>query len=81
MVTSSKGRKRARDEEGGVAVGAVTLGRAQATKAKRKEAVLQDFYRFQQREKRRGELLELREKFERDKQKVLHVKGERRFLK
>jgi ribosomal RNA-processing protein 7 len=38
-----------------------------------------DFYRFQKREKSRDELLLLREQFELDKQKVAKLKAARKF--
>lgn len=80
VVTSTKGRKRNRDEEGTTAVGAVTQGRAQGTAQRKKKLAVGDFYRFQKREQHRSELLSLREKFERDKQSALARKSERKFL-
>jgi hypothetical protein len=42
-------------------------------------AQVDDFYRFQKREKSRDELLLLREQFELDKQKVAKLKAARKF--
>lgn len=46
---------------------------------KKKSAGLQDFYRFQMREKKREQLADLRSKFEADKEKVAKLKAGRRF--
>ena len=39
----------------------------------------ENFYRFQQREKRRGELYELKMRFEADKDRVAKLKASRKF--
>ncbi|GBG91657.1 hypothetical protein CBR_g52693 [Chara braunii] len=44
-----------------------------------KDKHLSDFYRFQQREAGRNELLELRQKFEEDRRKIAKLKAARRF--
>ncbi|PWN40682.1 hypothetical protein IE81DRAFT_316316 [Ceraceosorus guamensis] len=46
---------------------------------KKKSKELEDFYRFQIREKKREQLASLREQFEKDKQKVEKLKNSRRF--
>jgi len=79
MVVSHKGRKRTRDE-GGTAVGAVRAERVEEAKKKKKPQALQDFYRFQQREKHRNELAELRKAFEEDKKKLQALRGARKPL-
>ena len=44
-----------------------------------KAKVLDDFYRFQQRERRQKELEELRESFEKEKQRISRIHGDRHF--
>ncbi|SPO25917.1 related to RRP7 - essential protein involved in rRNA processing and ribosome biogenesis [Ustilago trichophora] len=46
---------------------------------RKKSTALQDFYRFQLREKKREQLADLRAKFEADKAKVAQMKASRRF--
>ncbi|ETW02344.1 hypothetical protein H310_05881 [Aphanomyces invadans] len=46
---------------------------------KQKSKELQDFYRFQLREKKRGQLKTLRERFDEDRQLVEKMKKERKF--
>ena len=41
--------------------------------------LLKNFYRFQQREKRRNELFELKRAFEADKDRVAKLKASRKF--
>ena len=50
-------------------------------KQKSKQKVLQDFYRFQSREKMKQQAGELVRKFEQDKEKVLRMKERRKRLK
>lgn len=38
-----------------------------------------DFYRFQRREKQRSAVLELREKFQEDRQRIAELKAARKF--
>lgn len=38
-----------------------------------------DFYRFQRREKQRNAVLELREKFQEDRQRIAELKAARKF--
>lgn len=78
MVQRHKGRKK-NAGEGGVTVGAVAAAAAGARAAKKRTIEHTDFYRFQQREKRRNELLELRERFEEDKRRLAELKAVRRF--
>ena len=48
-------------------------------KKSKKEAHVQDFYRFQRRERKREQLADLRRKFEEDKARIARLKGERKF--
>lgn len=56
-----------------------TVAAAAGANALAKQKLLPNFYRFQQREKRRDELLELREQFENDKRKIQELKAARKF--
>lgn len=63
--------------EGGGSVGVAKHGFKENTK--KKLVGLEDFYRFQLREKKREQLADLRAKFEADKEKVAKLKAGRRF--
>jgi hypothetical protein len=62
----------------GTAVGGI---RAATADARRKPGLepKENFYRFQQREKRRDELFELKQKFTADKERVAKLKSSRKF--
>ncbi|KAJ9523337.1 hypothetical protein QJQ45_005382 [Haematococcus lacustris] len=80
VVVRSKGRKKSK-EDGGVATqsGGVALAAAQASAAATKALPVQDFYRFQQRDKRRSELLDLRDQFQQDKKRITELRAARNF--
>jgi hypothetical protein len=78
VVQRHKGRKK-NTSESGVTVGAVAAAAATARAAKKRPVEHTDFYRFQQREKRRNDLLDLRERFEMDKQRLAELKAVRKF--
>ncbi|KAG2432773.1 hypothetical protein HYH02_012905 [Chlamydomonas schloesseri] len=84
VVVRAKGRKRTREDggikvqSGGVAANAAAAAAAAAAKDG-KEGGLGDFYRFQRREKRRGELEELRQRFEDDRRRLAQLKAARNF--
>jgi len=63
---------------GGVAAGAAQAAAAAAA-AKKDTAVLGDFYRFQQRERKRNEVVDLRRAFEEDKKRLVQLKNARKF--
>jgi ribosomal RNA-processing protein 7 len=50
-----------------------------AVLVKQKEKEVKDFYRFQIRQKKVGELVELRRKFEEDKKKIAAAREGRKF--
>ena len=77
VVEAKRGRRKTTDDEG-TAVGGI---RAATADQRRKEGLQpkENFYRFQQREKRRGELFELKQKFEADKERVAKLKASRKF--
>lgn len=76
VVQRHKGRKR-NTSATGVTVAGVASAAAQAQAAAKVPAAFSDFYRFQQREKRRSELLDLRSKFEQDKKRLQELKEAR----
>ncbi|KAG0236488.1 Ribosomal RNA-processing protein 7 [Actinomortierella wolfii] len=69
--------KKGSNTDGVITVQAARAEDVKNIKPKKKE--LQDFYRFQMREAKRDKLVELRRKFEEDKQKIEHLKATRRF--
>lgn len=72
VTVTVQGRKRTREEggvklmTGGVAANAAATAAAAAAK-EREKSMVGDFYRFQRRERRRNELVELRQRFEDDR--------------
>jgi len=77
LVTRNKGRTKNRDTGGTAVVGASAA--AVAEHANKQAKGLDNFYRFQSRENRRNELLELRAKFQQDKKRVSELRAQRRF--
>eukprot|EP00873_Tetraselmis_striata_P015272 jgi/Tetstr1/435536/TSEL_024440.t1 len=77
VVSRHKGRKKNRDSGGTVVAGAAAAIAAEA--ADKPTRTLDDFYRFQSREKRRDALLELRKKFQQDKKRIAELRAQRRF--
>jgi hypothetical protein len=77
VVEAKRGRRKTSDGEG------TTVGSIRAATAERRRrdgpAPAENFYRFQQREKRRGELYELKAKFTVDKERVAKLKASRKF--
>lgn len=81
VVKRHKGRQTNSDGDG-ISMGGISSAVAVAAGKKAEEGsrqLLPHFYRFQRREKRRDELLELREQFEADKKKVQELKAARKF--
>lgn len=60
-------------------MGGVAAAAAAEAGARAKPQAPVNFYRFQQRERRRDELFALREQFEADKRKIQELKAARRF--
>lgn len=79
VVQRHRGRKKNTDVASGTVVGGVAAAAAAAHAAKKRSRVSLDFYRFQQRDRRRTELMELREKFEEDKRRLAELKAARKF--
>lgn len=83
VTVTRKGRKTNQDAKGG---SVLALKKEDAESLKPKEHGLVDFYRFQQRERKRNgnlltyvELADLRRKFEQDKEKIQQMKESRKF--
>mmetsp|Transcript_18063 Transcript_18063/g.30915 ORF Transcript_18063/g.30915 Transcript_18063/m.30915 type:complete len:249 (-) Transcript_18063:727-1473(-) len=80
VVVRTKGRKRTKEEGGVVSQsGGVALAAAQALAATKQVKPLEGFYLFQQRDKRRNELMDLREKFDEDRRRVSRMRMDRNF--
>lgn len=80
-VTSAARKRRVKDGQVKVMAArktSLSAGKNQVAK-KKKEQILQDFYRFQRRERQRKELTDLRRKFELDKERVAQMKANRKF--
>ena len=77
VVEAKRGRRKTTDGEG-TSVGGI---RAATADARRTEGpkIRENFYRFQQREKRRNELFELKRAFAADKDRVAKLKASRKF--
>uniref|UniRef100_A0A7R9VQG7 Ribosomal RNA-processing protein 7 C-terminal domain-containing protein n=1 Tax=Chlamydomonas euryale TaxID=1486919 RepID=A0A7R9VQG7_9CHLO len=80
VVTRGKGRaKTTEDGDTTVRSGGLSAAAAKARGAAAGPAVEGTFYRFQARDKRRSELLELREQFENDRRRITELRQSRKF--
>ncbi|MEW5302884.1 MAG: hypothetical protein WDW38_004010 [Sanguina aurantia] len=80
VVVRSKGRKKTKESDGmTVMTGGVASAAAAEVYKNKKVKKEENFYRFQQREQRRDELLDLRSKFDEDKKRVAQLKTTRHF--
>ncbi|KAJ7527391.1 hypothetical protein O6H91_16G051700 [Diphasiastrum complanatum] len=81
LVVNKGGRKKVTDSESGIKVGAVAISKAEKQNEKKKsnEQATLNFYRFQRREGRRNEVLELQKRFEEDKKRIAKMKAARKF--
>ncbi|WJX13857.1 hypothetical protein P8452_04199 [Trifolium repens] len=80
VVEHHKGRKKTTDSESGIAVGSVAQAAVENKLARKKpKEVGLDFYRFQKREARRNEIMELQGKFEEDKKRLQQLRAARKF--
>nr|CAG8463223.1 6536_t:CDS:10 [Entrophospora candida] len=77
FITVTRVGKRSVNTDGKISVTAIKPEDVKNLKPKNKE--LDDFYRFQLRETKRNKLVELRKKFEEDKQKIAKLKESRGF--
>jgi len=76
-LVTRRARRNTNISKDGASVTAARYEDVKNLKPKKKE--LQDFYRFQMKEKKRNELAELRRKFEEDKKRIAELKSTRRF--
>lgn len=81
LVVGSGGRKKSTEAATGTAVAAVAAAAAAEAHRRKKPKQTQqfDFYRFQHREARRNEILELQQRFEEDKRRVARLRAARKF--
>ncbi|CAG8477563.1 10582_t:CDS:2 [Acaulospora morrowiae] len=77
FITVTRTGRRNVNTDGTITVTAAKPEEVKGLKPKNKELV--DFYRFQTRETKRNRLVDLRKKFEEDKQKIAKLKANRRF--
>ncbi|CAG8728319.1 314_t:CDS:2 [Acaulospora morrowiae] len=77
FITVTRTGRRNVNTDGTITVTAAKPEEVKDLKPKNKELV--DFYRFQTRETKRNRLVDLRKKFEEDKQKIAKLKANRRF--
>lgn len=78
VVGGTKGRRKTRDDRG-TAVGGVSAALAESRRGKEQKKPEANFYRFQRREKRRDEVLELRQRFEEDRKRLAAMRKDRQF--
>jgi ribosomal RNA-processing protein 7 len=76
-VTRARGRRNTNRDGHGAVVSAVNPALVKDLKPKEKGLV--DFYRFQMRENKRNQLIELRKRFEQDKLKIAELRKSRKF--
>lgn len=77
VVSRKRGRRKTSDGQG-VSVGAVSAAAAHsASKKIKSDGGMIHMYRFHRKEKRREELIMLRERFEADKKRIAKMKSER----
>ncbi|CAG8441719.1 1440_t:CDS:2 [Ambispora gerdemannii] len=77
FILVTRAARRNVNTDGDIAVTAAKAEEIKNLQPKKRE--LTDFYRFQLRETKRNKLIELRKKFEQDKQKIAQLKAARRF--
>ncbi|MCO5579791.1 hypothetical protein L7F22_033653 [Adiantum nelumboides] len=79
VVASHKGRKKTTDLKTGISVGGVASAAVERKRKKQTNESVLNFYRFQRREARRNEILELQQRFEEDKKKIAALRAARKF--
>ena len=78
-VQAKRGRRKTTDESTGTTVGGIRAATADARRKGPKKIANEEFYRFQSKEKKRNEIIELQAKFELDKQRIARLKAARKF--
>ncbi|KAJ2717173.1 hypothetical protein H4R19_000117 [Coemansia spiralis] len=78
VTVVSRGRN-TKNSDGAGSVTAASVADARAAGAKKKEVVFGNMYRFQMRERKNNQLVELRKKFEEDKERIARMRQSRQF--
>lgn len=80
VVQAKRGRRKTTaDDESGTTVGGIRAATANGRRKEIKKIANEEFYRFQSKEKKRSEIMELQAKFELDKQRIARLKAARKF--
>ena len=79
MVQAKRGRRKTTEEATGTTVGGIRAATADGRRKGPKKIANEEFYRFQSKEKKRNEIIELQAKFELDKQRIIRLKASRKF--
>lgn len=80
VVQAKRGRRKTTaDDESGTTVGGIRAATANGRRKEVKKIASEEFYRFQSKEKKRSEIMELQAKFELDKQRIARLKAARKF--
>lgn len=79
VVEAKRGRKKTTEESTGTTVGGIRAATADGRRREPKKVANEEFYRFQSKEKKRNEIMELQAKFEQDKLRIARLKAARKF--
>ncbi|KAI9480079.1 SSU rRNA processing protein [Coemansia mojavensis] len=79
FITVVRRGRHTKNTDGSVSVTAASADDARAAGSKKKEVLFGNMYRFQMRERKNNQLLELRKKFEQDKEKIARMRQARQF--
>ena len=79
VVEAKRGRKKTTEESTGTTVGGIRAATADGRRRQPKKIANKEFYRFQSKEKKRNEIMELQAKFEQDKLRIARLKAARKF--
>ena len=79
VVEAKRGRKKTTEESTGTTVGGIRAATADGRRKEPKKIANEEFYRFQSKEKKRNEIMELQAKFEQDKLRIARLKAARKF--
>ncbi|KAI8326082.1 hypothetical protein GQ54DRAFT_295011 [Martensiomyces pterosporus] len=79
FITVIRHGRKNKNTDGTATVTAATLESARAAGQKKKQVAFGNMYRFQMRERKKDQLMELRRKFEEDKEKIARMRQSRHF--
>ena len=81
VVVTRKRKGRQNNSDGSVSVGTASEGAAAAAakRAKKKRNEHVDLYQFQRHERKREQLVKMREQFEADKARIVKMRNDRKF--